>query len=942
MNTNSINKFLEKSIGLKKSQKIVDYTRDSGTGNIAYRLNRVERWKQGDFHVVKYYQNTYDFYFDNVDARSKSADVINALESLGCTNIIDHSDRGFIKFDIPKENIMNSKNQTVVRQGPNLKTLDETPAEHIMKNLDAYKGYTRYDMEQLVLNPSGYTLYDGDNRNVVYKKDGAEDITLLFRNGELKDAKITSSRKSIKSSQAKLHSDNMEDVRERLENTVTQSSVETLYDGEDCFITVTQKNHETGNNSEWSFVVDFGTNKVQMLEPTEDEEGFTSDNEVYGIIKNFLNGGMSREKRMNRPDYDSGEPIKITGKGNKIGNSRQSSMPRYNDEGKIWSDSLDEYVWEKVKYKDGDTYHWDDVNLLYWNDNGDESDYLMITTEEGLPRNCTPIKSSRVDLNGVYFPINKDGVIKVAQLLGLEVNFPVSTPIEIFSPSRPSFDGPCAKVYITKKGYELSGSRIRQDDWEGSSYAELKEDLIEWMKINNLYSITSSRKLIKSSGMYDYYASRYPNAYEKIDRWLDSIQGKVTRSQFRNFLKTELNLKDAVIDDFCDMYEDAEIFSSRKPIKSSKSVCIGFNTDNGILLWKRDDLYTLDGSSIRQTKQKDIADKWIEKYNLNTTDTERLDKYTQEGIGQIPWGLPLVEDKDGRNYNKELSEILPKHGIKSGYIIEVTETDNGNAFAPTYVNGNSWQSENPQIFETREDAEEMADDFRKYLNKKVHYMHGRYQYKIKVIESSRESIKSEFNPYYEKHPDTFVAYLVGDKDSITQEDIDKAKREWYKLFYEGYGTLYGDQGHLFIGPYSSIKAYVEDYLGLELMDEYLHTYDYDHSVLDDFIVEPKYPLPTEKDYQDFVNQLNAFVAENYETSPKYGPLYVFNMYTDNTLKNNDGRGNEYPTIIIYDAEGNLDMHSDDSITEYIRQELEAKGWYPECVHSSSDFTIGVE
>lgn len=98
--------------------------------------------------------------------------------------------------------------------------------------------------------------------------------------------------------QASIHRDNMEDVRERLENTVTQSSVETLYDGEDCFITVTQKNYETGNKNEWSFCVDFGTNKVQMLEPTEDEEGFTSDNEVYEIIKNFINGGSSREKRM--------------------------------------------------------------------------------------------------------------------------------------------------------------------------------------------------------------------------------------------------------------------------------------------------------------------------------------------------------------------------------------------------------------------------------------------------------------------------------------------------------------------------------------------------------------------------------------------------------------------------------------------------------------------
>lgn len=108
MNTNSINRLIEKETGLRKSQKIIDYTRDSGSGNIAYRLNRVERWRNGDFHVAKYYQNTYDVIFDNVDARKKGADVIAALENAGCTNIIDNAERGFIKFDIPVgEKVMN-------------------------------------------------------------------------------------------------------------------------------------------------------------------------------------------------------------------------------------------------------------------------------------------------------------------------------------------------------------------------------------------------------------------------------------------------------------------------------------------------------------------------------------------------------------------------------------------------------------------------------------------------------------------------------------------------------------------------------------------------------------------------------------------------------------------------------------------------------------------
>ena len=734
---------------------------------------------------------------------------------------------------------MNSKNQTVVRQGPNLKTLNETPAEHIMKNLDAYKGYTRYDMEQLVLNPSGYTLSNGDNRNAVYKKDGAEDITLLFRNGELKDAKITSSRKPIKSSQAKLHSSNMEDVKERLEQSVAQSSVETLYDGEDCFITVTQKNYETGNESEWSFVVDFGTNKVQMLEPTEDEEGFTSDNEIYRIIKNFLNGGTSREKRMNRLDYDSGEPIKVTGKGNKIGNSRQSSMPRYNDEGKIWSDSLDEYVWEKVKYKDSDAYHWDDINCLYWNDNGDESDYLMITTEEGLPKNCTPIKNSRKPIKSdysdeeywysesstkyvievtdrkyeedVYHYVTKTGGYmgrpNEARVFdnyeeakaeeedlrhylyeeGLDVNYwPHVVEIDkahhpIVSSRKPikSAKTLCKKGsakliehceageygYLGRYTIIIDGKEVYNFTAENRPEAVCSFNNYLDHKMNN--HITNSRKAIKSDYSDEEYW--YPET-KKVYRlykynsngdyytWDYDTLEEAQRMKPRGNRYTSYNIKEV----------EVPVQSSRKSIKSSKSVCIGFNTENGTLLWKRDDLYTLDGSSIRQTKQKDIADKWIEKYNLNTTDTERLDKYTQEGIGQIPWGLPLVEDKDQTNYNKKLASILPPHNLNSSY-------------------GNN-------------------------------------------------------------------------------------------------------------------------------------------------------PLPTERDYRDFVDKLNNY-CKNMKFS--YGPMYEFEYEPEEGMSN-DGWGHEYPNFRIYDTQGNLDMFSDDSIVKYIRNELKKKGWYPEAVHSSSDFTIAVE
>ena len=109
---------------------------------------------------------------------------------------------------------------------------------------------------------------------------------------------------------AYLHSDNMEDVRERLENSVPNSSVDTMYDKEDCFITVTQRNETTGNESKWSFCVDFGDWRVTMLEPVEDMEYFGNDNEIFGIIKNFLNGGMSREKRFGNKIGSSRKPIK--------------------------------------------------------------------------------------------------------------------------------------------------------------------------------------------------------------------------------------------------------------------------------------------------------------------------------------------------------------------------------------------------------------------------------------------------------------------------------------------------------------------------------------------------------------------------------------------------------------------------------------------------------
>ncbi|MBQ1776576.1 MAG: hypothetical protein IIZ93_00320 [Acidaminococcaceae bacterium] len=98
-----------------------------------------------------------------------------------------------------------SVNLTTVRQGPKTKTLNETPAQHVQKNLDAYKGYQAYDMESLVLKPSGYerqtsARVPGGGQSITYTKNGAEDITLFFdKHGELENADVAGSKPATES-----------------------------------------------------------------------------------------------------------------------------------------------------------------------------------------------------------------------------------------------------------------------------------------------------------------------------------------------------------------------------------------------------------------------------------------------------------------------------------------------------------------------------------------------------------------------------------------------------------------------------------------------------------------------------------------------------------------------------------------------------------------------
>lgn len=411
---------------------------------------------------------------------------------------------------------------------------------------------------------------------------------------------------------ANLHRSNIEEGCERIRNSVKNSEVEYWIDCEDCFVDVTQTNYSTGNSTNWSFCIDFGSDIVYMIEPFESKpERFNSDYNAFSIIQTMLKGGYKIQS--------SRKPIKSS-----------TQFPADNNEfARLVEQTLDEVgVWAR----DG----------VYYN------------SRTGL---------FEVDINGDW-----------------------------------KHDHMCADQTL----------------------------------FNKLGMKCVDKREIGESDSDDYEAIHY---YK------------------RNEFGEELISKGM------DLEAMSVLFQSKKPIKSAKSVCIGFNNDTGALLWKRDDLYTLDNDWVKQTKQKDIADEWIKKYNLNTTDKKRLDKLTQEGPGSIPWGLPLVEDKDGRNYNAELASILPKHGLNN----------------------------------------------------------------------SRKSIKSS--------------------------------RE-----------------------------------------------------------------PTKKDYEAFTKQLNNYCKIHFD---EYADLYDFECQPDEFHKG----------FIIVDNEGNLDMHSDEQLTKYIRDELSKKGWYPEATYSSSDFSI---
>jgi len=104
-------------------------------------------------------------------------------------------------------------------------------------------------------------------------------------------------------------------------------------------------------------------------------------------------------------------------------------------------------------------------------------------------------------------------------------------------------------------------------------------------------------------------------------------------------------------------------------------------------------------------------------------------------------------------------------------------------------------------------------------------------------------------------------------------------------------------------------------------------------------------LPTHAFVDAFVDKLNAYCDKEFgDTDPeftkKYGKLYDFKYRSMNKMLN-DGWGNEYDGIVIYDDQGTLDWFNDEFLPQWIDEELGKSGFYAEPV-GSSRFVIAVE
>ena len=149
---------------------------------------------------------------------------------------------------------------------------------------------------------------------------------------------------------ANIHIENIEELCDKLRDYTVNSKVEYWIDGEECYIDITQENSVTGNSTNWSFCIDFGTNKVYELEPYgNDLDSFSSDNEIYDIIKRCLRGDTSTPNK----DHAARKGIRV-GALPRINQSRRpiksgKFQVGYFDEGEEWlktvvADNKDEAI----------------------------------------------------------------------------------------------------------------------------------------------------------------------------------------------------------------------------------------------------------------------------------------------------------------------------------------------------------------------------------------------------------------------------------------------------------------------------------------------------------------------------------------------------------------------------------------------------------------------
>lgn len=630
-------------------------------------------------------------------------------------------------------------------------------------------------------------------------------------------------------SQAMLHFDNMEDVRERLENAVTQSSVETSYDGEDCFITVTQKNYETGNKNEWSFCVDFDTQKVIMLEPMEDTEGFSNDNEVFEIIKNFLNGGSSREKRMMysskqiKSSYKSWDDF--YDKGCKLGlqtymNALDDIHDKYGKFENVPKDKLSELIMS-IPEDSEERHHFLDDMIDYF-------DFSSILSSK-------QIKSALWDHNKAAV----DEIMKYCD----DLHLPCGVAGNTFTVAKDFIQGPYKNI-----------------DFE--SVEQVKKEIDNFVKSSKqIKSSNDAKKLFEDEDIKDliYEWSMYGES--------KSVRNILKEIDFDNpdtekFIKFFKAVKKYSTEDELPIIEKAlKLLGSSKQITSSVDELTNNDITEGMrVTWGGDEkgkVITWNDNDVLIENLGGMKD-FIIGHNYKLTGNAKEPK--------LGWGHGDYGYRDKDEALKAFKKIKSSKVIKSGLINTLTFEQIVDSRFDDISKGEEIlnQRRNKIISLCGNDFTVLTDDIR-FLD----WGNGESQYRQKYYIKKNSNNKS-WNDLYK---------IVNSVCPVPY----KFKKMTESLF----------------SSYKSSKVIKSDRLPNE---------------------------PTEKDYKIFVDLLNDYCEKHYGD---YSGLYSFEYQPDE----------KYGSFIIVDNEGNLNIHSDDELTKYIRSKLSEKGWYPEAVYSESDFCI---